>query len=98
MSWPAGIWKPTTHGWKVPSGPKTATCSPSFWAKTFRFEEVPTMTISRIQSILNAHGVPSYIAAGRIYADTLGAYSGPFEEVEDLTDFTHPALMAWLGY
>lgn len=56
------------------------------------------MTISRIQSILSAHGVPSYIASGRIYADTLGAHSGPFEEVEDLTDFTHPALMAWLGY
>jgi len=56
------------------------------------------MPISRIQSILNDHSVPNYIASGRIYADTMGACSAPFEEVEDLTDFTRPQLFAWLGY
>lgn len=57
------------------------------------------MTITSIKSILDAHGVPNFItAAGRIFADSMIAGSAPFEDVEDLTDYTRAELLAWLGY
>jgi hypothetical protein len=56
------------------------------------------MTIERIKSILDSHGVPNFIAAGRIWADTMTAHTALFEEVEDLTDYSRADLFAWLGY
>ena len=56
------------------------------------------MTTTKIQSILDSHGVPNFIAAGRIFADSMGAFTAPFEEIEDVTDFTRAELYAWLGY
>ena len=56
------------------------------------------MTIERIKSILDSHGVPNFIAAGRIFADSMSAFTAPFEEIEDLTDYTRAELFAWLGY
>ena len=56
------------------------------------------MSISKIQSILDSHGVPSFISAGRIFADSMGAFTAPFEEIEDLTDYSRAELFAWLGY
>lgn len=56
------------------------------------------MSILRIKSILDSHGVPCFISANRIFADSMGAFTAPFEEVEDLTDFTRAELYAWLGY
>ena len=56
------------------------------------------MSITQIQRILDAHGVPNFIAAGRIFADSMGAYTAPFEEIEDLTEYSPADLYAWLGY
>lgn len=56
------------------------------------------MSIAKIQSILDSHGVPNFISAGRIFADSMGAFTAPFEEIEDVTDFTRAELYAWLGY
>lgn len=56
------------------------------------------MKIELIAKILNLHSAPYYIQSGRIYADTMTAYSGTFEEVGDLTNYTSSQLYAWLGY
>lgn len=56
------------------------------------------MSIVKIQTILDAHGVPNFIAAGHIFADSKGAFTAPFEEIEDLTDYSRAELFAWLGY
>ena len=56
------------------------------------------MSIAKIRSILDSHGVPHFISAGRIFADSMGAFTAPFEEIEDVTDFTRAELYAWLGY
>ena len=56
------------------------------------------MAITKIRAILDAHGVPNFIAAGRIYADSMRAGTSLFEELEDLTDYTRAELYAWLGY
>lgn len=56
------------------------------------------MSIIKIQTILDAHGVPNFIAAGRIFADSMCDFTAPFEEIEDLTDYTRAELFAWLGY
>jgi len=56
------------------------------------------MSIIKIQTILDAHGMPNFIAAGRIFADSMGAFTAPFEEIEDLTDYSRAELFAWLGY
>lgn len=56
------------------------------------------MSIIKIQAVLDAHGVPNFIAAGRIFADSMGAFTAPFEEIEDLTDYSRAELFAWLGY
>lgn len=56
------------------------------------------MTIEQIAKILTLHSVPHLIRSGRIYADIMTAFSTPFEETEDLTDYTSSQLYAWLGY
>lgn len=56
------------------------------------------MSIVKIQTILDTHGVPNFIAAGRIWADSMAAHTALFEEIEDLTDYTREDLFAWLGY
>ena len=56
------------------------------------------MKIVTIAHILNQHSVPYIIKGNRIYADSMAAFSKPFEEVEDLTDYTCSPLYAWLGY
>ena len=56
------------------------------------------MKIVTIAHILNQHSVPYIIKGNRIYADSMAAFSKPFEEVEDLTDYTCSQLYAWLGY
>lgn len=35
------------------------------------------MSLVNIQTILDAHGVPNFIAAGRIFADSMGGIYGP---------------------
>lgn len=56
------------------------------------------MTIHKIKSILDDHGVPNYIVNGRIYADSMIASTDTFEVVEDLTNYSRAKLYAWLGY
>lgn len=56
------------------------------------------MTIAQIAKILELHSVPHYIEGDRIYADSMIAFTGMFEIVEDLTDRTRSELFAWLGY
>lgn len=56
------------------------------------------MTIEQIKNILSNHGVPFYVQGGRILADSMIAYTEPFQEVVDLTDYTRQQLFAWLGY
>lgn len=56
------------------------------------------MPITEIAAVLDRHGVPWYIEGIRIYADTMAAFTIPFEEVEDLTGYTLEDLRAWLGY
>ncbi|MGM9587235.1 MAG: hypothetical protein ACI3VA_07095 [Candidatus Limivicinus sp.] len=56
------------------------------------------MKIERIAKILDAHCVPYFVSDGRIFADTMEAFAQPLEHVEDLTDYTHDELYAWLGY
>lgn len=56
------------------------------------------MKIQRIAQILTAHNVPFVVKGGRIYADTMEAFTQPFEHVEDLTNYTREDLFAWLGY
>lgn len=56
------------------------------------------MQIEKIAKILNLHSVPYYVEGGRIYADSMLAYSPIFSEVVDLTDYTISQLYSWLGY
>lgn len=56
------------------------------------------MSTCEIQAVLDAHRVPYIIRDGRIYADTMCAFTSLFEETEDLTDCTRAELFAWLGY
>ena len=56
------------------------------------------MPISKIAHILSLHSVPFFVRNGRIYADTMQAFTALFAEVEDLTDYTPAELRAWLGY
>jgi hypothetical protein len=56
------------------------------------------MPIAKIANILDAHSVPYFIKNGRIYADTMVAFSALFESVEDLTGWTRSQIYAWLGY
>ena len=56
------------------------------------------MPIEEIARILDAHSVPYFIKDGRIYADSMIAFTALFEEVEDVTDYTRSQLYAWLGY
>lgn len=52
----------------------------------------------RISRILDEHNVPYFVRDGRIFADTMEAFSQPFEHVEDLTGYTIDELCEWLGY
>ena len=56
------------------------------------------MAITTIRAILDAHGIPNFIGAGRIYADSMIAGTALFDELEDLTDYTRAELYAWQGY
>lgn len=56
------------------------------------------MGIDRIGKILENHNVPFYVNNGRIYADSMIAGTGLFEQVEDLTDCSRKKLYDWLGY
>ena len=56
------------------------------------------MSIIKIKTILDSNGVPNFIAAGRIFADSMGAFTALFEEIDDLTDYSRDELYAWLGY
>ena len=56
------------------------------------------MAITTIRAILDAHGIPCFIAAGRIYSDSMQANTGLFEILEDLTDWTRAEIYSWLGY
>lgn len=56
------------------------------------------MSIHVIAKILAAHHIPCFVKDGRIYADTMGAFTDVFEETVDLTDYTRAELHDWLGY
>jgi len=56
------------------------------------------MKIECIAKILDLHSVPHFTKDGRIYADSMQAFTELFEEVEDLTDFSRSELYSWLGY
>lgn len=56
------------------------------------------MTIKKIAAILEAHNVPYKTENGRIYADSMIAFSPLFSETVDVTEYTKDQLYAWLGY
>lgn len=56
------------------------------------------MSINSIAKILTAHSVPYFVSGARIYADSMEAFTAPFEKIEDLTGYTRSELYAWLGY
>lgn len=56
------------------------------------------MSITTIINILEQHSVPYFIKDNRVYADSMVAFSQPFETVIDMTDYTRSQLYAWLGY
>ena len=56
------------------------------------------MTTEKITAILKAHSVPYFEKDGRIYADSMEAFTAIFENVEDVTDWTAKKLYSWLGY
>lgn len=56
------------------------------------------MSIEKIKSILKDHGVPYYMSAGRVYADSMISTTDTFEQVKDITDWTYTALISWIGY
>lgn len=56
------------------------------------------MTHTQIIRILNFHGVPHFEENGRIYADSMIAFTKKFEIVEDITNWTRRELLTWLGY
>lgn len=47
---------------------------------------------------LNAHGIPNYTKDGRIYADSMISGTYLYEITEDVTNWTRPQLLSWLGY
>lgn len=56
------------------------------------------MTIEQICKILDLHSVPHYEKDGRVYADSMVAFTEVFQEVEDVTDWSRGELYSWLGY
>lgn len=56
------------------------------------------MDNQRIAQILQAHGVPHYTNGGRIYADSMEAYTALYSITVDMTGWTAAKLYNWLGY
>lgn len=56
------------------------------------------MSNDKIAKILRQHSVPYYEKSGRIYADSMIAFTAEFEQVEDMTGWTSQQLYSWLGY
>ena len=56
------------------------------------------MTTERIEHILEIHNVPHYTQNGRVYADNMESFTGLFEYVTDVTEYTLSELKIWLGY
>lgn len=56
------------------------------------------MKINRIKKILDAHNVPNYVIADRIFADSMLAGTQLFQKVEELTNWNKAKLYEWLGY
>lgn len=56
------------------------------------------MNIECKKKILDFHSTPWFERYGRLYADSMLAGTGLFEEVIDITDWTLRELYDWLGY
>lgn len=56
------------------------------------------LTISQVAKVLDMHSVPYRIENGRIYADSMEAYTELFAKMIDLTGYTKRQLFDWLGY
>lgn len=56
------------------------------------------MSIKKIAAILEAHSVPYKTENGRIYADSMEAFTPLFSQTVDVTEYTKGQLYAWLGY
>ena len=56
------------------------------------------MTSYTIKQLLKNHGVPYYEHNGNVYADSMQAGTALFEIVHNVTTWTRPQLIAWLGY
>ncbi len=56
------------------------------------------MKVNRIKKILDAHNVPNYIIADRIYADSMEIGTQLFQSVEELTGWSKAKIYTWLGY
>ena len=56
------------------------------------------MTINKIAAILEAHSVPYKTENGRIYADSMEAFTTLFSETVDVTEYTKDQLYNYLGY
>lgn len=56
------------------------------------------MSIKTIAAILDQHGVPYKTENGRIYADSMIAFTPLFSETVDVTSYTKNQLYTWLGY
>ena len=56
------------------------------------------MSNDKIAKILRQHSIPYYEKSGRIYADSMIAFTAEFEQVKDMTGWTSQQLYNWLGY
>jgi hypothetical protein len=56
------------------------------------------MSIKTIAAILNQHNIPYKIENGRIYADSMQAFTPLFSKTVDVTNYTKGRLYSWLGY
>lgn len=56
------------------------------------------MNNQQIAKLLDLHGIPHYQQGGRIYADSMEAFTAPLENVTDLTGWSRRAILEWLGY
>lgn len=61
-------------------------------------QEEQTMTNEKICKILDLHSVPYFVKDGRVFADSMIAFTELFEIVEDLTNISRRDLYHWLGY
>lgn len=56
------------------------------------------MSTAKIKRILAEHGAHFYELCGEVFADSMISGTKLFEQVENVTKWSYPKLMSWLGY